>query len=184
MSTVGSMSMAQDPLFLQAVQGQNPTSAVGRPQNGRQGFGARLDAAAQSAGLNSSQVTQLHTDIQDAVQAALQNAPGDGTNRAAVKNAIDTVLQKYGIDPAALRPQHAGGAHRHHGAGQAGSGQPRQNDGDADDASTTSSASTASSTTSTSSSSSSTGTPQNATDAAIATLLRGLPSGSLLDTAG
>lgn len=162
MSTVGSITSAQDPLLLQAIQGQNPLSAVGRPRDGRQAFGAGLDAAAQKAGLSSSQVSQLHTDIQDAVRSALQGTSGNSDNLQAVKDAVDGVLKKYGIDPASLKPQHAGRAHHHHGAGQAGKAKEQENDGDADDASSD---------------------PQNATDAAVATLLKGLPSGSLLDAA-
>jgi hypothetical protein len=150
--------------MLQMIQSQNQTSSP--MQAGRQAFESRLDTAAQKAGLDSSQVSQLHTDIQNAVQQAMKNASGDGSNRTAVRSAVDSVLQKYGIDPSSVRPQQgAGKAHHghHHKAGQIGN-QDQQNDGDADDVDPNA-------------------PPQNATDAAVATLLKGLPSGSLLDAA-
>ena len=156
MSTVGSITTT-DPLYLQSVQGQNPSSATGRQRDGRQVWAAWMAPPPRSAGLDSTQVSQLHTDIQDAVKSALQNSAGNGENRGAVKDAVDSVLKKYGIDPTSVRPQHSGHAHRGHDSGKSGSS---RNDGDADD-----------------------GTPQNATDAAVATLLKGLPSGSLLDAA-
>ena len=161
MSTVGSITSAQDPLYVQSVQAQN-TSLAPPQRDGREAFEARLDAAAQNAGLSSSQVSQLHTDLQNAIQGALQGASGTSDQRGAVKDAVDSVLKKYGIDPAAVKPQHTGRAHHHHGAGKATAGKQQGNDGDADDPSAP---------------------PQNATDEAVATLLKGLPSGSLLDAA-
>ena len=164
MSSVGSITSAPDQLIAQSVQGRNrPTM-----QGGRQAFESRLDAAAQKAGLDASQVSQLHTDIQSAIQDALKNSSSDGNNRPAIRSAVDSVLQKYGIDPSSVGPQQgahgAHGAHHHHhkAGGQDSGSQDQGTDGDSDDPSAP---------------------PQNATDAAVATLLRGLPSGSLVDAA-
>lgn len=163
MSSVGSVSTPSNSLLMQMIQGQKKAGGVGPPQDGRQAFDQRLDAAASNAGLNPSQVSQLHSDIQSAVQAAIKNAPADANKGAVVRDAVNAVLKKYGIDPASLKSQHAGGAgkaHHHHGGGKAG-GVDQKNDGDADDANAV---------------------PQNPTDAALA-VLKGLPTGSLLDAA-
>jgi hypothetical protein len=138
-------------LLLQQVQAQNRSAM--KP-GGRQGFEAGIDAAAKAAGLDSTQVSQLHQDIRSAVQSALKADPS--LKGQSVKEAVDGVLKKYGIDPSKLQSQRGAGKMRHHGGSKAPKSTTDPDDSDA---------------------------PQNATDQAVATLLKGLPSGSLVNVA-
>ena len=114
--TVGSASQLQ---LLQGMQRR------GGP--GGQDFSAHMksdfEAAAKAAGVDSSKVPDLLSQIQDAIKSATTGA--DGTDpRAAVRTAVDGVLKQNGVDPAkfqsALKAQHTGKGHRHHGVKGAG----------------------------------------------------------------
>jgi anti-sigma regulatory factor (Ser/Thr protein kinase) len=59
---------------------------------------AQFKAVAEALGLTSSQASDLKTQMDEAVQTALQNADGNSNPREAVESAIAGVLNDNGID--------------------------------------------------------------------------------------
>ena len=65
-------------------------------------FMAQFEAAAKSAGVDSSKLGDLERQVQEAVQNTLK-AGGSGDKRAAIRDAVDSVLKNNGIDPGRFR---------------------------------------------------------------------------------
>jgi hypothetical protein len=129
---------------------QQPQQTSGTGLFSKAGFAAQRQSefasALQSAGVDSSKVGDIQSQIDAAIQSVRQNGGSSGTDqRTAIKDAVDGVLQKNGVDvskfDAALKAQHAGHAHRGHKGGGGG-----DSDGDQDGSATIQSAGTTSST--------------------------------------
>jgi hypothetical protein len=134
MSAISSSSSGISALLQQSQQTSGPGFF------GRAGFAKQRQSdfasALQSAGVDPSKVGDIQSQIDAAVQSVRQDGSTStsGTDqRAAIKQAVDGVLQQNGVDvtkfDAALKAQHAGHAHRGGGAKKAGG----DGDGDADD---------------------------------------------------
>ena len=110
MSAIGSISGSAQAQQLQDLRRQADQGGGGIPDEA-------FSQAAQAAGLDPSKVDDVKSQIQAAVQQAIQGSSG-GDRRAAVENAVDGVLKDNGVDPTAFKKQlqAAGRKHRaHHG---------------------------------------------------------------------
>jgi hypothetical protein len=97
-------------------------------QQQQQGWGNQLDGLLQGLGVDPTKVSALEKQIESAASDARKSATGtDADKQAAVKQAVDKVLQSNGVDPAKFdaavkaRGSKRGGKHRgHHKGGGAG----------------------------------------------------------------
>lgn len=121
---VSSISGGSQSLLTQQLQQLAAKKANGNGQQPRADFAAALTAA----GADPNKVSDIQSQIRDAIQQARQNGGGD--DREAVKSAVNAVLQKNGVDPAkfeeALKSQHAHRSHRRPAAGDASSADQAQ----------------------------------------------------------
>lgn len=103
---------------LQGMAPQQQTQDAATTPNGRESL---IESAAAAAGIDPSVLSGLRGEIESAIQTAIQNSDGTTNRRAAVKSAIDGVLQSHGIDAASLRSQLQSllGAHGVHRGGHA-----------------------------------------------------------------
>ncbi len=71
--------------------------------SGKAQFDAALDDALSEAGLSSSQIADVKDEIQAAISSAIGSADASSDPREAVAEAVDGVLNKYGVDTDALK---------------------------------------------------------------------------------
>ncbi len=106
MSSIDSMSGLSATGVLQAGRGNDSRRAE---------FEAKFKEAALAAGLDQNAAAGLQDEIDAAVAAATQKSDGTSDRRQVMQNAIDSVLQKHGVDlekfHSLMRPPagHAGG---------------------------------------------------------------------------
>jgi hypothetical protein len=64
----------------------------------------QMDASvASKLGIDTETFSKIHSEIQTAIQTALSESDGTGDMRSTIDNAVDTVLQNNGIDPAQFK---------------------------------------------------------------------------------
>jgi hypothetical protein len=118
MSSISSISAGQQSV-LDQVQAQNQQ---------RHGWGGGLDDLLQAAGADPSKVSSIAQQIHDAIQGVRQGAGDDADKKAAVKQAVDKVLQDNGVDPAKFdAAAKAGKGRKHRGGHHKGGGQAQAN---------------------------------------------------------
>jgi hypothetical protein len=119
MSAIGSIGSDSESLLAQRLQNLRVSQSSADREAQRK---AELEDALKAAGASADQLPDLEKQIQSAVQSTQPNG-GDSTDRrAAIRDAIDSVLKKNGLDSAKfeaqMKAQHTGG-HRHHRHGGA-----------------------------------------------------------------
>lgn len=72
---------------------------------GQATFDSRFEDALVAAGLDESQVDEVKSAIKEAVSSALSAADENTDPRAAVAQAVDETLQKYGVDTDKLKEE-------------------------------------------------------------------------------
>ncbi len=114
MSTIGGLNSSAELAQLLNRVGRSSTagSAGGTERGGRGGFDAKFKEAALASGLKAEDVDALQADIQAAVAQVKESSNGTTDDRDATKSAIDSVLQKYGVDmekfQSAMKPPSGG----------------------------------------------------------------------------
>jgi hypothetical protein len=93
MSSISGIGASQPSLLDQIKAQQDPAN--------QQGWNSRLDDLLKGAGVDPTKLPALEKQIQDAANTARQSATSDP--RAAVKQAVDKVLEDNGVDPAKLQ---------------------------------------------------------------------------------
>jgi hypothetical protein len=61
------------------------------------------ESVAEKLGMDSSTLTELHSQIQEAIQQAMTSSDGTEDMKATVDSAVDAVLEANGIDPAEFK---------------------------------------------------------------------------------
>lgn len=107
MSSIDSVSGASSELSLlrqllaRQTSDSSDSSQVGtaRENEARHGmFDDKFKEAALAAGLDSTAVDGLQDEIDAAISAATESSDGTTDQRETIKNAIDSVLEKHGVD--------------------------------------------------------------------------------------
>lgn len=114
MSAISSIGSLDQTLLMQQVQQQMesgpPEMANGMtgppPMSGQGPPGeTQFVSVAESFGLDSEEAESLHSDVQTAVQEALDGLAEGEDPRAAIETAIGGVMEEYGIDAEAFKAE-------------------------------------------------------------------------------
>jgi|GEM_PF-2784110 len=102
MSSISTVNTGQS-LLLQQLRAQE---GAARPEGGQRppsgpppGFSEAVESAAEAAGLDASAISELRSEIEEAVQHARES----GENRQGVKGAVDSILEAAGLDFESIR---------------------------------------------------------------------------------
>lgn len=103
-SNVGSSSTLQilQQLSSRQSSGSQPTSGFPEPSAEVK---AQFESAAQRAGINTAQFSELRGQIDTAIQGAVEGLDGSTDPQAAIESAINGVLEKNGIDADQFKSQ-------------------------------------------------------------------------------
>lgn len=96
MSSIGSIGASVASL----ASNQN-RPAGGPPSGPPPGFTQALESAAEQAGLDSNEIADLRTQIEEAVASASESGEG----RGAVRDAVNSVLESNGVDVETFKAQ-------------------------------------------------------------------------------
>ncbi|MFI4896632.1 MAG: hypothetical protein ACIARR_02280 [Phycisphaerales bacterium JB059] len=97
MSAVSGIGGATAASPAQQLQGARPPRPPGPPP----GFEAALQSSAEGAGLDESEVSEL----QAAIEAAIEESRASGEGPGGAREAIAGVLESFGIDPEAFESE-------------------------------------------------------------------------------
>lgn len=96
-SNVGSSSTLQILQQLSSRQSSGPQASSGFPQPSAE-VKAQFESAAQRAGIDTAQFSELRGQIDSAIQGAVKGLDGSTDPQAAIESAINGVLEENGID--------------------------------------------------------------------------------------
>jgi len=96
-SNVGSSSTLQILQQLSSRQSSGAQASCGFPQPSAE-VKAQFESAAQRAGIDTAQFSELRGQIDTAIQSAVEGLDGSTDPQAAIESAINGVLEENGID--------------------------------------------------------------------------------------
>lgn len=96
MSSIGSIGAS-----VASLASNQSRPAGGPPSGPPPGFTQALESAAEQAGLDSNEIADLRTQIEEAVASASES----GDDRGAVRDAVNSVLESNGVDVETFKAQ-------------------------------------------------------------------------------
>ncbi len=135
MSSIGSVGAFSGSSWAPRIQG------TGMPKPSaemRQPFEAKFESAAEAAGIDPSVLAEIRTQMESAVQSALEQGLSGSELKDSVDSAVNKVLEDNGIDPETFKaqmaevfeqmgvPQPGQGGYGRPGGGFSSSGQEQQ----------------------------------------------------------
>lgn len=105
MNGVSGAGSAQQSLMMQLLQQQQGGLSGGGFQGPPPEIQAQFQSAAESLGIDGSQLASLRGEIETAVQDAMKSFDGSGSPKEAISSAINGVLEENGIDAEEFKAQ-------------------------------------------------------------------------------